>query len=88
MTNGKLTDIVIEDSFFTDERTGMQKFCYLDVYADADSLPLILAVEGVSAAHKSCSLKNNFSVFLDPRYDREYVKAEIEAAIKIGKQDN
>lgn len=84
-SNGRLTDVVIKDVYHTDIRTGIRHLAdSVIVYADAGMKEIIANVEGVVAADKGYSNSDvEYIVYLDPRYDREWVKAEIEAAIKI-----
>ena len=51
------------------------------VYADLGMLETIRKVEGVKSAYNSMR-DVEYTVFLDPRYDLLWVKAEIEAAIR------
>jgi len=78
--NGKNVDVIIEDRKNTDQRTGVEYTSnWINVYADADMKDTILKVEGVVSVTKM--EETEYMVKLDPRYDREYVKREIEAAI-------
>jgi ABC-type uncharacterized transport system ATPase subunit len=67
---GKIKDIVIQD--YGDGS--------LLVWSDA-SEEVIRKVTGVVQTYKM--YKGSIMVWLDPRYDNEFVKKEIEAAIKI-----
>ena len=81
--NGKLTDVLIEDFVCDDPKTGMSKpISMLTVWADKGMLDVIRSVPGVSGAYGDNS-PTLYHVFLDPRYDLAWVKAEIEAQIKI-----
>ena len=51
------------------------------MYADLGMLETIQKVEGVKSAYNSMR-DVEYTVFLDPRYDLLWVKAEIEAAIR------
>ena len=79
LTTGRLKDVVIKEVWYRDPHTGLSGV-NINVFADADMKKTIQGVEGVVAA---CNLHNTkYFVCIDPRYDREWVKAEIEAAIR------
>jgi len=81
MTGGRKKDVLIEDEILTDPKTGLSypvRSVY--VYADAKLNEIIECVEGVTAVYNSCN-KTRYEVYIDPRYDLEHVKREIEAAI-------
>lgn len=73
MNNGKLQDVLIEDSI-----TG------LTIWADPDMKDIISSVPGVSRCGCVYGRKTQYNIFLDPRYDVKWVKNEIIARIKIG----
>ena len=78
--NGKNVDVIIEYRKNTDQRTGVEYTSnWINVYADTGMKDIILKVEGVVSVTKMEDTE--YMVKLDPRYDREYVKREIEAAI-------
>ena len=77
----RLTDVVIEDHHYPDPTTGLPQSGSLTVYADPGMLKVIGKVKGVTDVFRDDS-DVRYSVFLDPRYDRKWVKAEIEAAIR------
>ena len=77
---GKLTDVLIEEQYLKDD-TGLATFYQFYVWADAGMKNVILAVPGVLTAY-DFPFPPRYEVCIDPRYDREFVKAEIEAAIK------
>lgn len=81
MKNGRMKDVIIENEFYTDPRTGVEIMsdCFI-VWADAAMLETIKAVEGVTNVYNQIT-PTKFSVYYDKRYDREFVKREIEAAI-------
>lgn len=74
-THGKKTSVVIQ------EMSGPN---HIFVYADEDTQAIISNIAGVLQISKQA--KDTFSVWLDPRFDYEFVKAEIIAAIKIAKE--
>ena len=85
--DGKLTDVLIEDFYMDDPKTGMKKLVekYINVWADSGKKDIIRTVKGVTnvfLTRGDCE----YEVFLDPRYDREWVKAEIEAVIRCGEE--
>ena len=82
MNNGKLKDVIIEDEYYTDPRTGvemMNQLCFT-VWADESMLETIKAVAGVTNVYNQIT-KTKFHVYYDKRYDRQFIKCEIEAAI-------
>jgi len=81
MTDGKLTDVLIDEFSYADN-TGLQKFCNLTIWADPDMTDVIKNIPGVTNVY-TIHGPTEYTVYLDPRYDREYLKCEIEAQIKI-----
>ena len=81
--NGKNKDVLIEDKVFTDNRTGIE--CVSDrtfvVWADAGMEDAISSVDGIVAVYSGQPYKTKYDVFVDPRYDFEFIKREVEAAI-------
>lgn len=81
--NGKQIDVLIKDRFNTDPRTGVEMFSqYVTVYADAGMKETISKVEGVVSVTNFAATE--YIVQIDPRFDRGFVKREIEAAVLIG----
>lgn len=81
MSNGKKFDVLTEDINFTNQRTGLEYLAdHIFVHADAGCKDVILSVEGVRDVYNTFG-PTQYSVYLDPRYDRDFVKREIEAAI-------
>jgi len=85
MTNqsGKTLDV-----FFEDISSPIPGFDYvvlaLLIWADPGNVEIIRSTPGVvSVDCSSESIGPLYIAVLDPRYDREYVKAEIAARIKI-----
>ena len=80
--NGRKQDVLIEDIFYIDPRTGVEMMSdnQFIVWADEKMLTVIQAVEGVTNVYNQMK-KTCFNVYVDKRYDREFVKREIEAAI-------
>jgi hypothetical protein len=76
--DGKLRDVIVEDNEFRDPQTGISKLSGLRVWADAGNRELIRNIPGVSFASEANTL---YTIELDPRYDREFVKREIEAVL-------
>lgn len=81
MSNGRLTDVIVEDFVLADPRTGLEKFCNFEVWADPGLKNLIESIEGILYAIYE---RGKYHVYIDKRYDKEYVKQEIIARIKIG----
>jgi hypothetical protein len=81
-TDGKMTDVLINENNYRDD-LGIERFCNLTVWADEGNADIVSSTPGVTAVFNTCG-PTQYSVYVDPRYDREWVKAEIEARIKIG----
>lgn len=82
MTDGKLKNVLIEDKYHTDERTGVRELSSsVTVWADAGKVGVIKSVAGVVSVYIYDDVR--YVVHLDPRYDREYVKRDIELAINL-----
>ncbi len=81
MNTGKMIDVFIEDVYQTDPHTGLTVVYgpYFIVWADDDLLEIIRSIEGVSTAYRGA--KSKFIVYYDQRYNRDWVKREIEAVI-------
>lgn len=81
MEEGKLMDVLIEDNIGQD-KTGLPIMLGLIVWADEGMKEVISNIPGIVHVndYDTC-----YFVDLDPRYDREWLWAEIEARIKIGK---
>lgn len=80
--NGRKTDVLIKDVFYTDPKTGveiMNDRCFT-VWADAKLKELIKGVEGVTNVYNTFG-DTEYSVYFDARYDREIIKKEVEATI-------
>lgn len=81
MTGGRKKDVLIEDEILTNPNTGLsypvRSVC---VYADAKLNEIIKGVEGVTTVYNTHN-ETRYEVNIDPRYDLEHVKREIEAAI-------
>lgn len=83
MKNGRKHDVLILDEKYTDPRTGVEvinNLCF-EVWADAEKKSAIEAVEGVNWVFQEPSAKTHFKVYYDQRYEREYLKREVEAAV-------
>lgn len=81
--NGKMVDVIIEDITQIDPQTGITyKAKEFKVWADKNMKQVIADIPGVSDVF--CIFSEwEYVVYLDPRYDREFLRAEIEAQIKI-----
>ena len=81
--NGRLTDVIIEDEYFTDERTGIRQIGRsMIVWADMEMKESLKMIEGISTVIVHLDIPTRYYVYIDPRYDREFLKAEIEAVCK------
>jgi len=80
--DGKKTEILIFDVKYTDHRTGVETVSdqNMTVWADADMKPVIEGVAGVANVYNTIT-STEFSVDIDRRYDIEFVKKEITAAV-------
>jgi len=81
--NGKQIDVLINDHLNTDPRTGVEMLSqYVTVYADAGMKEVISKVDGVVSVTNMEATE--YMVKIDPRFERGFVKREIEAAVLIG----
>lgn len=81
--NGKQIDVLINDRLNTDPRTGVEMLSqYVTVYADAGMKEVISKVDGVVSVTNMEATE--YMVKIDPRFERGFVKREIEAAVLIG----
>jgi hypothetical protein len=80
--HGKLTNVLIKDIVYTDPKTGMEINASneITVWADDGVKETIKNIPGVTNVYTHIS-PTQYDVYLDPRYDKQFVKAEIEAAI-------
>lgn len=78
MNNGRMMDVLIEEEL----RANSDELNCLIVWADPEMKDIISSIEGISKVIVS-SEKCKYLVYLDPRYDVKWIKAEIEAQIKI-----
>jgi hypothetical protein len=84
MNKGRKRDVLIEAVSYTDPRTGVHVVSDRDftVWADEGMNDVILGVEGVTAVYSGQPKKTQYHVYVDARYDIEFIKAEVEATIK------
>ena len=81
MSNGKLVDVLVQRESFTDQKTGLGIPSHmLTVWADEGKTEIIKSVEGVTNVYSTVT-PTEYEVFLDERYDVDFVSKEIEAAI-------
>lgn len=74
--NGKQIDVLINDRFDTDPRTGVETLSmYVTVFADAGMKEVISKVDGVVSVTNMEATE--YLVKIDPRFDRSFVKREI-----------
>jgi len=78
--DGKLTDVLVEDNVGQDRTGNLVLFGFI-VWADKGMGEIIANTPGVRhvSEYDTC-----YRVDLDPRFHREWIRAEIEARIKIG----
>jgi hypothetical protein len=78
---GKVKDVLVEPVFYTDEATGVRMPSHaLTIWADTNKKDLIAKVEGV--ANVFCVVSpTEYNVYLDHRYDVDFVSKEIEAVL-------
>jgi len=83
MKNGRKNDVIIENEYYTDPKTGVEVQAKLSftVWADENMKDAIKSVEGVTKVYNTLT-PTQFSVYFDKRYDREYIQREIEAVVK------
>ena len=79
MEKGRKCDVLVEDNILRDPATGSKIFFGFHVWADDGMYEVIRAVEGVQGVIPYGTL---YHVKPDKRYSRDWVAAEIEAAIK------
>lgn len=78
--NGKICDVVLLDNMGQDPMTGISKFFGFHIWADDGLRELIRSIPGVAYVS---AFQTEYFVQLDPRYDVEFLRAEILAQIKI-----
>jgi|WetSurSiteA1Bulk_404760.scaffolds.fasta_scaffold01558_12 hypothetical protein len=78
--DGRMIDVLVEENIGRDPATGMPKYFGLIVWADSGMKDVIKNIPGV---HYVSDYSTCYHVGLDPRYNKEFLKAEIEAQIKI-----
>jgi hypothetical protein len=76
MFEGKITDVIVEHNEILN---------YIEVWADEGVEELIAEIEGITWVYHDPIVKTEYHVYIDPRYDVEWLMKEIEAKIKIGK---
>jgi hypothetical protein len=78
---GKLKDVLIENVTFEDQKTGIKMPSFvLKVWANLGKKELIKNVEGVANVYCNVS-PTQYDVYIDHRYDIDFVSKEIEAVI-------
>ena len=86
--NGRKRDVLIKDVFFwPDDPIKRLEADYVIVYADPGMKRAIENAEGVRSVFRFID-DYTYHAYLDPRYDKLWVKAEIEAACKIADTDS
>jgi len=86
--HGKLKEIMFEDIYELDGIDSSKLSHWIWIWVDlTDGLrPALETLPGVS--HMSFQSSTCYKVCLDPRYDRDFVKAEIEATVLCYKDYN
>lgn len=78
---GKLYQYLIEDRIVYDCGAEKHKFVGFTVWADEGLTETILAVPGVASVITRPNNCNRYDAMIDPRYDPDWVVAEIEARL-------
>lgn len=81
--DGRLFDILVEDHIAYNPVTDSTRFVGFIVWANGDVKDIILPVPGVACIITKPDNPNRYVVMLDPRYDPQWVGAEIEAQLRI-----
>ena len=81
MKNGKRTDVLIEDFNIKDD-VGLKHFAWFYVWMDKSAVEAVKSIPGIEHVYNTLG-DHQYKLYIDPRYDREYIKAEIEAQAKI-----
>lgn len=82
--HGKVKQVLFEDAIVINNITGEREYSTNNVlvWTDAGMDEIIRKVKGVCTVSLVYSnIENQYSVVIDPRYDIEFVKKEIEATI-------
>ena len=82
--NNRTTDVLVKDSIGINWQTGGEKIFGFTVWADAGMGDIIRNIPGI---HHVSDFDTCYHVDLDPRYDREWLRSEIEAVIKCAPSD-
>lgn len=78
---GRKQDVLFEDIYREDNKTGLSvKYKHITLWADVGLEHVIAKVEGVVRVYNH-QKDTEYVILIDPRYDAEIVKKEIEAAI-------
>ncbi len=83
MNTGRKCDVLIREIKRVDPSTGVEYILdyAFTVWADEGQDDLMKSVEGVTFVYSGQPLKTEYMVYVDPRYDIEFVKREVEAVI-------
>ena len=83
MKKGRKQDVLLERVIYTDPRTGVKMPSDLSfaVWADEQMKDTISAVEGVVQVYVDIAV-TKYHVYVDKRYEMEFIMREVEAAIK------
>lgn len=81
--HGRMCDVIVEDMIQKDE-TGLNIAVGFIVWANAGLTKLLIGIPGVYNVN---NWNTSYCVILDKRYDREFMRAEIIAQIKIHQEE-
>jgi hypothetical protein len=79
-TNGKLFDVIVEEETYFDEKKQLDTFLNLKVWADKGMREDLLKIEGITNVYNTMGV-TEYTVYIDPSYDKEFLKEEIKAVI-------
>jgi hypothetical protein len=82
--NGRMIDVIVKDNIGEDRKTGLPIVFGFIVWADTGMKDIIKNIPGV---YRVSDYDICYYVDLDPRYNREFLRAEIEAQIKINSNE-
>ena len=83
--NGREFDVLIEDEKFTDQRTGVVTVSdkSFTAWADKGLQKVIEDVEGITNVFNFDTDRTEYHVYVDPRYNFEFIKKEVEAVLIV-----
>jgi hypothetical protein len=86
--NGRKHNYLIEDVKYMDNTSGIELKSdrVLSVWADEGFNKSFEGIEGITSVYSGQPEKTHYNIYVDPRYEIEFIKSEIEAVI-VCKQD-